>query len=385
MDARGAVRVPNLMNEQHLPSSIIPNHDSFVEARPIILFVCPRFHTNLIWSVRAINELGYRCVMVVSRQDRLEDHCGASMVLMENCDGIKRVKSYIDQGLVKLVFLRRNTSDSANLLNLIKKRKIKTVVYSQDPQTVSFSASSIKYFLGLWFERLRGLGTSHFYTVSQGRPKGLRLPLGFMPTPVYKSSSARLRISSDTVKVLCVGKLCQPRKRHLWIHNTLSGLEFLNIEVRIVGSTSIEQYGTSSLSEKYFRMLQLRSEVESIGGVRYTVLPDEPPTEMEKHYLWADLFVLPAKQEPFSISPYEALATGCPVLVSSSGGSSFNFREKDGCITFREKSFDDFSEKFLNLLCSPSDLTNLSQAALSFSGSKDEAVDFKDFVVSLTD
>jgi glycosyltransferase involved in cell wall biosynthesis len=46
------------------------------------------------------------------------------------------------------------------------------------------------------------------------------------------------------------------------------------------------------------------------------VLLDLPHREIKHHLEWADLFVLPTKGENFGHAIFEAMAVGCPVLIS---------------------------------------------------------------------
>jgi UDP-glucose:(heptosyl)LPS alpha-1,3-glucosyltransferase len=79
-----------------------------------------------------------------------------------------------------------------------------------------------------------------------------------------------------------------------------------NMKLIIVGKTYIQHY--SSLARKL--------------GLEKKVFFSRGDKEIEKFYLIADVFILPTIYDPFSNATLEAMASGLPVITTSSNGAS---------------------------------------------------------------
>jgi glycosyltransferase involved in cell wall biosynthesis len=71
--------------------------------------------------------------------------------------------------------------------------------------------------------------------------------------------------------------------------------------------------------DEYFQEIE-----EKIGGLNLvsdvTLVMDTPPEKMSAVYQEHDVFLLPSIDEPFAISPLEAMANGIPAIVTDSNG-----------------------------------------------------------------
>lgn len=123
---------------------------------------------------------------------------------------------------------------------------------------------------------------------------------------------AELGLDPDRPVILFASKL-QPRKgaadlleayRRLCHRNTLPTLPYLVI----VGD-----------GEERARLQQL-CEDTGVDGVRFAGFRNQ--TELPRFFALADVFVLPSRHEPWGLIVNEAMAAGCPVVVSSEVGAA---------------------------------------------------------------
>ena len=71
---------------------------------------------------------------------------------------------------------------------------------------------------------------------------------------------------------------------------------------------------TTKEDEDYWQQCLLA--IKKLTHIQTIVLFDVPHHEVKEHIEWADLFVLPTQGENFGHAIFEALAVGCPVLIS---------------------------------------------------------------------
>ena len=59
-------------------------------------------------------------------------------------------------------------------------------------------------------------------------------------------------------------------------------------------------------------------------------------------------------EEPFALTPLEAMATGMPVIGTTTGGSREIFRHRDNALTYTAGNSEELGERILELTNSPS-------------------------------
>ena len=112
-----------------------------------------------------------------------------------------------------------------------------------------------------------------------------------------------------------------------------------SVDITITGTrrASFNIYGLALNSTKFLQFahtdgtLNLKQVVPSSGAGDKTI--NIPHQNIKKHYRKSDLFILPAKNEPASISIIESLGFGLPVICSDSCGTKTYIRNgKNGSI-----------------------------------------------------
>lgn len=100
---------------------------------------------------------------------------------------------------------------------------------------------------------------------------------------------------------------------------------------------------------------QLREHVELLGSV--------PRSEIQKHFEWADVFLLPSLCEGSATAIYEALSFGLPVITTPNSGSIVRDEKEGYIVPIRDTHA--ITDKLTQLVSQPDLLETLSQNAKS--------------------
>jgi glycosyltransferase involved in cell wall biosynthesis len=176
-------------------------------------------------------------------------------------------------------------------------------------------------------------------------PLGVRLPAITSPLRRTRDSRGRLR-------VLYVGGEAL-RKGVPYLVEALSMLGALSIEARFVGDLALSAHGVR--------------EVQRVGHVFGGV----PRNQMDQHFDWADVLVLPSVSDTFGLVMIEAMARGIPVIASDHTGAPDVLRDRiDGFVVPIRDSLA-IAAKLDELASQPQILSDMSrsaaQRAVSFS------------------
>lgn len=268
-------------------------------------------------------------------------------------------KSILEKQIISFspdIIVIRETLTPLSLLtqSIAHKYKIKTVHYSQ---------ASLAKKDGVIFKLLRGLQIVPSYIITPTLPskskeefheRNFYLPL-FVSSNIKEPSS----INENKIKLLFVGKYNSRRKKHLMLLEAVSLLPNLSsVHVTLAGSTVFEDREYEEEISNCINKLKLSGHV--------SLKRDINPAEMSTLYKNHDAFVLPSINEPFSISPLEAMAHGLPVIVTDSNGCQFHI--KDGLNGYVIKSNDiNALVNSLKKLTDPENLVNMKKSALNYS------------------
>ena len=95
--------------------------------------------------------------------------------------------------------------------------------------------------------------------------------------------------------------------------------------------------------------------IEWAHGVNYRQLPD--------YYSRIDIAWMPSRSEGFGLSALEAMAQGCPIVVSAVGGLTEIVRDNVDGLWCTPESSTDLATKTLALMANPELMTSMSQRA----------------------
>jgi len=320
-----------------------------------VAFVAPRFHTNQFHLIKELlqREISVRFFAFESKHS--ENHelfqpevvgyawftktTSHSRQLKYGLPSFQCIRSVL--GANADVTILRAFSKSTFILSIILRlagRKV--VIYTQEP--IHSDAPSL---LRLWFKRLCGKFVMTPVWGDATKPHRDVMMLGqkweYVPFVIHPNPKAtgRKYFKDGKINILVIGKYTARKNI----------IEFLNTYKKVsseIPGLSLTITGTILEQEVYEKALALASEMESVKLLR-----DIPHTEMENLYLDADLFVLPAVQEPASISQLEAMANGLAVICSDDNGTASYVKPGINGEIFHVQNYDvELYQKLMKLL-----------------------------------
>ncbi|GGG79902.1 hypothetical protein GCM10011415_31520 [Salipiger pallidus] len=287
-----------------------------------VLFVVPRFHTNLSFAVRALVAAGARVAVFASNSGGAEDHEVIVPRVFNKQDTEALEQAWADFA-PDIAFLR-NSADLRVPAARIGRRH-GTALWSYDLHPFHRSEPlSRKFYLwrkGLPVRRVTAsLGLSD--TVPDRGARYLPWPVVGDPPPPMPSRSG-----DGPVHVLCVAKLGQRRKmQHLVIDGMREAGRAGRARLTLIGSDRVLD---TPEDRAHFARLQAEDAAEPWVDLRGPI----PFAEMPDLYASCDICILPSFDEPLGFAPAESMAYGCVPVISSEAGSAGYIRgEANGLI-----------------------------------------------------
>lgn len=319
-----------------------------------VLFVVHRMHTNLREVKRAIELRGGRCLFVVSRVGPSEPSSLDARILVDPRSLYWGEAEEIMQKFQPDLLVQRDFQGRLSIFwELATNMGLMKVRYTQDPHQIPyrdfiFRPLRVMRFTRDWlYYRIR-LGRHRIVTPVEywGKPTALVVPGAHHVAPPMRMQENHHPSHRNTLRVLCVAKHGQRRKRVHWLVKALSQAD-KPFSLIVVGSApeanEFKKIRGAERLEKSISALGPRSKFVSLHT-------DLDEASLRKLYSEADIFVLPAKREMMAISPLEAMAHGLPVLVSSDGGAACYVTPVGKEQIFRSRSYQSFRKRLSLLL-----------------------------------
>lgn len=308
------------------------------------LFIAPRYHTNQHFWVKMLLDHGHEVRFWVWRKEMSENHSVLTPDLIDPLFGKQRdmTKEKIAWGLPHpvhmwktmrafnpdIVIVRDPMSYLFVFISMIISRfqGRKVVIYSQTPlhKPVSLVRRIVvsiimTLFADSWITPVLG-DISKF---RKFHPRAFYVPLAVEPLQVKHTTDKMLR-------VLCVGKLYLPKKRHLLLLEAVKDLK--NVQVTFIGFLGSRNSEYLSFMQEYIAKNELKERVKIIADISHQ--------ETLKKYGAYDVFVL-AGSEPLAYSVLEAIAAGLPVICSTGNGARWYVEEgRNGFIFHKDNVLD---------------------------------------------
>ncbi len=335
------------------PATRQPEHPS--ESPMNIVIAVTRFHSNLTSWVKAFQSRGHRVAVLVVEYGPSEDH---SVITPERMD-LKKLDGEAAGRLVArlqpdLLILRHKDKAMRHLVAASRRSGAKTLFYEQLEYLRPAGLGSAWHDLGRLQRRwVRGYPLRSITPSMRSREGVPRFMARFFHFPMqpYPGASERPYCPDGRPRVICIGKLARPKKRHLWAVRALEELG-RPYQLTIVGSGFDSDIYPDKRDRAYYD--ELRATVRNHSGHgQVTLHEDFPPAKMADLYLESDILVLPSAKENFGVTPLEAMAAGCAVLSTDNNGSAGYIEPGHDGLLFRNGDYDDFKAKLASLVSEP--------------------------------
>lgn len=308
-----------------------------------ILFIVPRFHTNLYYQIEALQEAGYKVRVLVLYKGlserwegvevvrigyswlyekfarffiRKDSYLKSSLELRLGFPSLRVLRKEINEFVPDVIFLKAYLNIfafSVLLSNVCKKNKL-FVLTQTKKDNINGSVLALRIFFV--FSKLFRV-RSYISPIEKTKEildkfKGINvfyLPFTF---PLVKGLELNRR-RGDILRIMTVGKFVK-RKEILLLLQAFNGLikeGFSDLRLNIFGEKADLDYARRV--EDYIK----RNQLEDFVKVRYNLDNKKIIKEYRKH----DIFVLPSSKEPAAYSVVEAMGSGLPVICSSECGT----------------------------------------------------------------
>jgi glycosyltransferase involved in cell wall biosynthesis len=286
-----------------------------------VLFVVPRIHTNMLGMLEGFIELGFEIniVSIDPSANILRNHPQIKIISAGTLSTISLFFLVSDMRPT-LVILRSSNKYTRQIGRICFFKRFSTVVYEQ---TAALRCIGLKHAIKDIYQFLkRFVLFFQFKSVSpikkdSGGPKCRALCKEYFTFPISRSLLRMSNIKDDSFTVIIVGKLNQERKQ---LREGLIAVRNSGIQGKlvIIGEVSSKLIGQDNSQEM---LLEEASKVPST--LKVEIISSLTHEEALKMIAKSHVLLLSSKNEPFSVSPLEAMALGTVPIVPETNGSSF--------------------------------------------------------------
>ena len=319
-----------------------------------VLFVVPRFHTNLAFAVRALRSAGHRVSIFANAASPGEDHSTVAPRLFGDTPRYAAVAEAMVAARPDLCFLRNAVALSRHATVAAARAGIATYRYNQTPVT---EHSAWRARLALRLKRLPLRRVTPVRGLDGLAPSDPWAT--YLPWPVDRVDPTAVRTgTSAPLRLLCVGKFAHPKKNQLDLLHQIERAGLASqIALTLVGSAP---EGRDADRRDYAE--RVRHAAARIGA---TLRTNVPFAEMGAIYRAADICVLPSRFEKLGSAPLEAMAHGCVPMISSACGSAGSLTHGVDGVRVDPDRPGAFAEAIANLAADRRGLAALSRGALA--------------------
>jgi len=341
-----------------------------------ILFVVPRYHTNMIGWIKALKSVGCEVGVDAIIRGQSENYAELSPEIFPLSPLSKMAIKIMGEGGANLyrgfpnIFqyyrsLKRRRPDVIIVRDIgrwfclmaalyAKMQGIKVVIYSQlimgsqlPEKQFNDVNKATKLFRSFWMTPIRG-------DISYKGPSPEKV--------VYIPFVVDLHEREDyepagVCRLLEIGKFIE-RKNHLLL---LEALKNLKAEGRTFKLTIVGEISNSAHESYYNKVVNYITDNGLEDDV--TIKVNVPHNAMSDIFKASDLFILPATNEPASISVLEAASYGIPVICSTTCGTRCYIRNEETGYIFKDRSVEDL-QRALNWFYDQNDKQQLYRVCI---------------------
>ena len=301
------------------------------------VFTAPRYHTNQHFAVKALLDAGHEVSFLALRRGQSEFYEAVQPTVLGEA-GPMRTWVRVWRQMRELrpdVVVVRDPPSTFGLVSIAAARLLglTVVFYTQTPahRRVGWWKKFWRWFPAwatgaAWITPV--LGWPDLYP----RALGVLRYVPFVMEP-QTAPEGKDWFRGGAVNVLCIGKF-ERRKNHRLFMEAVSRLSGrYPVRATIVGECTTEEHGREFASVKELHA--------SLGlGDRVVFKTNLPYREVQREYALHDLFVLPSRDEPASVSLLEAMSHSLPVICSDSNGTQCYIGQGENGYVFGKDDLD---------------------------------------------
>lgn len=341
-----------------------------------ILFIGPRFHTNLNDRIRALKEQGHDILFLSQYKGSIEKYdiispldIGYSSIylffeklrkiffkkilsdfwkLNLACPNLKVLKNKIKNYNPDIIIVKGMKSFlSLFSLYFAKKYRIRSFFLVQIDNYYNKSIID-KFFL---FIIKKILKTEKIISEIKYKEDKENDFFSFIPFSIKTHESEKKYFKNDLINIVSVGKFVK-RKGHLTILKAINRIknEF-SISLTIIGQK------VDLLIFEEINNYVKKNRLESIVNIVYDIDNDK----VFDIYKNSDLFVLPSYNEPAAYSILEAMSCKLPVISSDENGTGFMVENGVNGFIFKSRNYIDLSQKIVDIIKDRQSLVTMGQ------------------------
>ena len=345
-----------------------------------ILFIAPRFHTNMIEWVRVLQKNNHEIFINTLISHETEDYSlvkpkkfrlsiFSKLINLFFGDGGENLKRGFPNVIEYLTYFRkikpevivvRDLSRWFSILVLIlsKFTETKLIVYSQNKIHNKFNVKRRMFHNIICF-----LFNPAFMSPIKGdKPKKLKILKNTFYVPFAARNHHLIKNNDKYFTILMIGKFIE-RKNHLSLIEIIKKLKINYPLIRLIIIGEAYEKEHFKILKKIISQINLLSKdnfIQLIINIQYS--------EVNKYYSKADLFVLPSTEEPASISILEALANQVPVICSNTCGTSEYIDINNDGTVFKDNNMLDLQEKIKHFIDNTNSPNRESLVKFQFDG-----------------
>ncbi len=332
-----------------------------------LIYTAPRYHTNQYFIVKGLLELGHTVAFLVLTQGQSENHSSLSPTILgyspvydlflrlagkclrknftkippgggSRTGGVPPVIKFWREMRRKrptTVIIRDPLTSYGQLSILVSKiLRAKIILYVQDPKHKRLHwRQKIVCNLFTWILDADWI-TPVLGPVNKLKPFHNRVYYVPAVTQPQTSPKNKKWFLNNKINILAIGKF-QTRKNHLLFLDAIFKLSrYYSIHATIIGECS-----TSDHKKEYQKAVIFSKKKGLKKKVSFVV--NIPFIKVQEYYRKSDLFVIPSRNEPLSISPLEAMSHSLPVICSDSNGFQYNIQHKKNGRVFKTDDVGD--------------------------------------------
>ena len=340
-----------------------------------ILFLIPRYHTNLIETINSHLKLGHKVEIHVKNHGFVEDYSNIKplkfeesllTIIFKKLFKIKTINNslYLPKLIKYIIYLKKNKFQYAifrvhgflytyTISCILKLCRIKIIYYQQTNLDLSFLNKKSSFFNIRKFEfnfRLK-IFNAKWVTPLKNKNYPFNIDKLFYLPFVVKLKKYKLNFTN--LNILTIGKFVE-RKNHLLLLESILDLILKNnIKITIIGELSNNDH------EKYYKKLLVFVKENNLQNNVF-IKKNIDHNKIYDLYKINNLFILPSTKEPAAISILEAMGCGLVTICSNTCGTRTYIQEGHNGYTFKDNSKNDLRNKIILILNNMQKLKKMS-------------------------